>query len=169
MKNIHSLMTKAETSSFKRRLLQFALSYAIPFNRPHGFKIMEVMKDGFQIGLPYWRINRNHIKGIHACGLATLSEFVSGLTLMKVLGRNDLRIIMKEMKMTYHFQAKQGVSARAELSPSTLEKDVFTPLKNQDSVFYTMKIEVYDESKNHISTGEIMWQLKKWSKVKTQS
>ena len=78
MKNIHNLMLKAESSPFKRRILQFVLSYAIPFNRPHGFKIKEVFTDGFHIVLPYWKINRNHIKGIHACGLATLSEFVSG-------------------------------------------------------------------------------------------
>lgn len=167
MKNIHNLMLKAESSPFKRRILQFVLSYAIPFNRPHGFKIKEVFSDGFDIVLPYWRINRNHIKGIHACGLATLSEFVSGLTLMKVLGRNDLRIIMKDMKMTYHFQAKKEVSAIAHLTPAILEHDVFIPLKTQDSVFYLMKIEVYDSDKNHICTGEINWQLKKWNKVKT--
>jgi acyl-coenzyme A thioesterase PaaI-like protein len=160
-------MLKAERSSFSRRILQFVLSYAIPFNRPHGFRIVEVFPDGFHISLPYWRINRNHIKGIHACALATLSEYVSGLTLMKVIGRNDLRIIMKDLKMTYHFQAKKNVSAISHLTPETLERNIFTPLKTQDSVFYLMKIEVYDTDQNHICTGEINWQLKKWDKVRT--
>jgi hypothetical protein len=167
MKNIHNLMLKAETSSFSRRILQFVLSYAIPFNRPHRFKIKEVYSDGFHIALPYLKVNKNHIKGIHACGLATLSEFVSGLTLMKVIGRNDLRIIMKEMKMTYHFQAKKDVYAIAHLTPEILEQSVFSPLKTQDSIFYLMKIEAYDIDKNHICTGEVNWQLKKWEKVKT--
>ncbi len=165
---IQELMRKAETSAFKKRLLQFVLNYSIPFNRPHGFKIVEVFNDGFHIALPYWRINRNHIRGIHACALATLSEFISGLTLIKVIGRDDLRIIMKELKMTYHFQAKKNVSAVLHLTPQMLEQNVFDPLKTQDSVFYLMKVEVYDIDKNHICSGEINWQLKKWDKVRTK-
>ena len=167
MINIQNLMTKAENSAFSRRILQFVLSYSIPFNRPHGFKILQVFHDGFHISLPYWRINRNHINGIHACGLATLSEFVSGLTLIKAIGRDDLRIIMKEMRMTYHFQAKKNVSAILHLSPERLEQNIFAPLKYNDSVFYLMKVDVYDSDKNHICTGEINWQLKKWVKVRT--
>lgn len=164
---IQKLMSKAESSAFSRRILQFVLSYSIPFNRPHGFRILEVFKDGFHILLPYWRVNRNHINGIHACALATLSEFVSGLTLIKVIGRDDLRIIMKDLKMAYHFQAKKNVSAVLHLTPQMLEQHVFTPLKTQDSVFYLMKVEVYDIDKNHICTAEVNWQLKKWDKVRT--
>ncbi len=160
-------MKKAEHSAFSRKILQMVLNYSIPFNRPHGFKILEVYSDGFKIGLPYWRINRNHIKGIHACALATVSEYISGLTLMKVLGSNDLRIIMKEMKMTYHFQAKKNVFVTTHLEETQVQENIVQPLQKQDSVFYLMKIDVYDEDKNHISTGEINWQLKKWSKVKT--
>ncbi len=167
MKRIQRLMRKAENSTLSRKILQLVLSYTIPFNRPHGFKIKEVFTDGFHVVLPYWKINRNHINGMHACGLATLSEFVSGLTLLKVVGRDDLRIIMKDLKMTYHFQAKTSVSATARLSQEILDEIIFTPLKTQDSVSYKMKIEVYDIDKNHISTGEINWQLKKWANVKT--
>ena len=160
-------MSKAERSSFSKRILQMVLSFAIPFNRPHRFKIAEVYSDGFQIHLPYRRVNKNHINGIHACGLATLSEFVSGLTLMKVIGSNELRIIMKDLKMTYHFQAKKDVSATTHLTADIIQQNILNPLKTQDSVFYLMKIEVYDTDKNHICTGEVNWQLKKWNKVRT--
>ena len=72
-----------------------------------------------------------------------------------------------EVKMTYHFQAKKNVSVILHLTPQMLEQNVFTPLKTQDSVFYLMKVDVYDTDKNHICTGEINWQLKKWNKVRT--
>lgn len=167
MQRIQRLMDLAEKSAFRKLLLQMALGYAIPFNRPHGFKVKEVFSNGIHIALPYWRVNRNHINGIHACALATLSEFVSGLTLTRALRRDDLRLIMKDLKVTYHYQAKKDVSATAQIDADELEKKITIPLKNNDSIFYLMQIDVYDTDKNHICTAEINWQLKKWNKVKT--
>ena len=167
MIKLQDMMDKAEHSSFRRLVLQMALGYAIPFNRPHAFKILEVFNDGIHIRLPYYRINRNHINGMHACALATLSEFTSGLTLMRALKRDDLRLIMKDMKATYHFQAKKNVTALARLDEREISEKISKPLLEQDSIFYLMKIEVYDTDKNHICSTEINWQLKKWNKVKT--
>lgn len=167
MKRLNDLMDAAQHSSFKRKILQWTLGFAIPFNQPHSFKIIDVFENGIHILLPYKRKNLNHLKGIHACGLATLSEFVSGITLMRILKRDDLRIIMKDLKMTYHYQAKKDVTAMGKIEHQEINSKILDPLKNQDSVFYLMIIEVYDTEKNHISTAEINWQLKKWNKVKT--
>ena len=86
---------------------------------------------------------------------------------MRILKRDDLRIIMKDLKMTYHYQAKKDVTALSKIEHQEINSKILDPLKNQDSVFYLMIIEVYDTEKNHISTAEINWQLKKWNKVKT--
>ncbi len=167
MKQLHKMMDQAETSPLKRKFLQWALSYSIPFNRPHKFKILEVYKNGIHVQLPYLRVNKNHLNGIHACALATLCEFVSGLSLMRALRRDDLRLIMKDLKMTYHYQAKKTVSAAAQIASTEIDQKIISPLQLSDSVLYLMTIEVYDTEKNHICTAEVNWQLKKWNKVKT--
>jgi hypothetical protein len=46
---------------------------------------------------------------------------------------------------------------------------ITTPLLSSDAVFFLMNAEVYDTKGNHISSGEINWQLKKWDKVKTKA
>ena len=41
MLNAFTLVKKARTSSFYRGLLNFALGRMIPFNKPHGFEIVD--------------------------------------------------------------------------------------------------------------------------------
>lgn len=162
-------MDDAMNSSFKRRILNFVLGRAIPFNAPHHFKVEEIFTDGVRISLPYKRVNKNHLNGIHACALATLSEYASGLTLMRILRSADYRIIMKDLKMTYHYQAKEGVKVEMRVNEKAVSDLILKPLEKTDAVFFPMIAEVYDFSGNHISTGEINWQLKKWDKVKTKA
>ena len=102
MADLEKLLSEAGASAFKRRIVNFVLARFIPFNQPHGFRISEVFDDGVKINLPYKRVNKNHINGIHACALATLSEYASGLTLARHLNRENVRLIMKDLKMTYH-------------------------------------------------------------------
>ncbi|MBX7175295.1 MAG: peptide chain release factor 2, partial [Saprospiraceae bacterium] len=42
--------------------------------------------------------NLNHLKGLHACSLATLGEFTAGMSLLHALRSMDYRLIMKEIK-----------------------------------------------------------------------
>ncbi len=169
MKRLLTLLEKARHSSFSRSLLSFALARAIPFNAPHGFKILEVYEDGIKILLPYKRKNLNHLRGIHACALATLSEFTAGITLAKMSGTDAFRLIMKDLSMTYHYQAKEDVTAELHFPSNDFQRQVKTPLESQDAVFVEMIVEVYDIQKNHISTGKVNWQIKKWDKVKTKT
>ena len=122
-----------------------------------------------KILLPYKRKNLNHLRGIHACALATLSEFTAGITLAKMSGTDAFRLLMKDLSMTYHYQAKEDVIAELHFPSSDFQKQVKTPLESQDAVFIEMKVEIFDVKKNHISTGKVNWQIKKWDKVKTKT
>ena len=75
--HLPTLLTKARSSGFTRWWLNHALSWLIPFNRPHGFKVNPLPEGGIRVSIPNWRVNRNHIKGIHACALATAAEMCS--------------------------------------------------------------------------------------------
>src|SRR5690606_830190 len=85
MLNLPSAVQKAKTSSFYRRLLNVALDRMIPFNKPHRFRIVEIADDRITTVIPYRKRNLNHIKGLHACALATLSEFTTGFLLLSQL------------------------------------------------------------------------------------
>ncbi len=168
MDKVSQAIEKARTSNFRRWMLNTFIGRFIPFNGPHKFKIIGITDHGFEIEMPYIRKNLNHLKGLHACGLATLSEMTAGLTLIRKLGFKDYRLIMQEMKMDYYYQAKMPVRAKYELASDWLETIVKKPLETNDAVFVELKTEVYDLQKNHICTATTKWQVKKWNSVKTK-
>ncbi|HET6245202.1 MAG: YiiD C-terminal domain-containing protein [Bacteroidetes bacterium] len=167
MKRLNWLIAKAQKSSFYLWLLNKAAARFVPFNKPHSFKIKKITNQAVEIELPYKKSNLNHIKGIHACALATLCEYATGMVLLSSNEVQGYRIILKNIHMTYHYQAKTNVYAKFELSNSWVEENVIAPLFNKDAVFVELNVEVYDILKNHICTGLINWQIKPWNKVKT--
>ncbi|HNQ61859.1 MAG TPA: DUF4442 domain-containing protein [Bacteroidia bacterium] len=168
MKKLFSLLDKARHSSFSRTILNLATNRAIPYNRPHGIKIIEVFDEGIKARLPYRRINQNHLRGLHACALATLSEFTAGMTLTHCMRSDAYRLIMKDLNMVYHYQGKTDVMVSCIIPKDRLEKEVYIPLKDQDAVFIEIQIETYDTEKNHICTAKVNWQIKKWDHVKAK-
>ncbi|MBL0097002.1 MAG: DUF4442 domain-containing protein [Bacteroidetes bacterium] len=87
--NLNSLLEKAKTSGFYKWLFNIVLWRTIPFNQPHRLKVEQVKGDALLISIPFIRKNKNHINGIHACALATLCEYISGLSLARALPPNN--------------------------------------------------------------------------------
>lgn len=166
--NIPALLSKARTSSLSRWWLNLMLPWAIPFNRPHGFKVVPLPSGGITVRIPNWRINRNHINGIHACALATAAEMCSGLSLLEQLDPKKYRLIMRSLHVDYHYQAKQNAMASCNPLAADIEEKVVRPLQGQDAVDYTSTVMVNDGSGNHLATGTVTWQVKEWGKVRTK-
>jgi hypothetical protein len=99
--------------------------------------------------------------------LATLCEYVTGLSLLTHLSPKEYRIILKNIHMTYHFQAKTGVFVKFTIS-SEEKQNILRSLQTQEAIFKEYSVDVYDVNKNHICTGLINWQIKAWKNVKTQ-
>jgi acyl-coenzyme A thioesterase PaaI-like protein len=165
---LNPFMEKAMKSRWGLWQLNQILWRVVPFNAPHRLKVVQVEHEALSIELPYIRKNRNHIQGLHACALATLSEYVCGLHLLKILGAGNYRIILKSLKMDYHFQGKESVQARFELNTEIFMAELEEKLKIEESILRVFKIEIFDSSKRLISTAFPEWQIKPWSKVKTQ-
>lgn len=161
-------VVKAEKSSFSLWLLNTALQNRIPFNKPHGVAISKINPNGFEVKVPYKRKNLNHIKGIHACALATASEYVAGLSLMRRLGTEKYRLIMETMHIEYRYQAKTDVIASFELSETFLQENVLQPLESNDKVVVEFTSLVHDTAGNLVSEALTRWQIKAWDKVKTK-
>ncbi|UKJ07207.1 PaaI family thioesterase [Solitalea lacus] len=167
MKQLNNLINKAKTSSFNLWVLNRVLWRAIPFNSPHKFEIAEITNENVKIKMPYIRKNLNHIKGLHACGLATLCEYACGLQLMNILGAANYRIIMKDLTMEYHFQGKTDVTVNFKFSDNDAAV-INNELLSTDAVFKNFELPVYDNMNNLICTAKVNWQIKRWDKVKTK-
>jgi hypothetical protein len=76
MDKLNVFVQKAKHSKFYLWVLNFVLLRMVPFNNPHKLKIQTIADDGITMFAANTKNNRNHIKGIHACLLATLCEYV---------------------------------------------------------------------------------------------
>ncbi len=168
MKTLFKLLKKAESSPLQLFILNLFLWRIIPFNAPHRFKITEIKADSLKIKMPYIRKNLNHIKGLHACGLATLCEYVCGLQLIKLSGPSPYRIILKSLHLDYHYQGKKSALAEFSLNLDWFHQNIALPLENEEAILRTFEIRVYDEDHQLLCTGKPEWQIKPWNKVKTK-
>jgi len=163
------ILEKAKHSSFYLMVLNWSLSRMIPFNKAHGFKVVEIGDFRLKTLMPYRKSNFNHIRGLHACGLATISEFTTGFLLLSSLDMKKYRIIMQRMEMNYHYQGKMDATAEFVISKEWLEEKVVKPLQTQETVVVPCEVKIHDAKGNHLTTGIIFWQFKEWSKVKTKA
>ena len=166
--NLTKIAAKAQHSSFYRWLLSKGLNTMVPFNGPHRFKIEEISKQSLKVSLPYRKKNLNHLKGIHACALATLAEVSSGFLLISLLDPKKYRLILKRLEMDYLYQAKTGVVANFSIEKEWLEKEVIAPLERESVILLQPEIKIFDTQGNHVATGKAHWQIKDWSAVKTK-
>ena len=163
------IVEKAKHSSFYRKILNWSLDSMIPFNKPHGFRIVEIGDHHLKTLIPYKKRNFNHIRGLHACALATISEFTTGFLLITKLDAKKYRLIMQRLEMDYHYQGKTDSYATFSLSPEWFETNIYTPLKTQEATVVMCEVKINDEKGNHLTTGKVYWQIKDWKKVKTRT
>jgi len=161
------LIEKATTSRLWLAALNFLMARTIPFNRPHKFKIVEIGKEQIQTFAPYRKSNQNHIRGIHACAIATVAEFSAGFLLLTNLDPQKYRLIMAKLDADYSYQAKKDIVALAALSTEKLNSEIFTPLESHDTATIIMKTEVRDISGQEVAMVRTTWQIKRWDKVRT--
>jgi hypothetical protein len=167
--NPAKLIEKAKHSRFYLWLLNFMLSRMIPFNLPHGFEITHIADSHMETRLPYKRKNLNHIKGLHACALATLSEFTTGFLLISRLDMNRYRLILQRLEIDFLYQGKMDGIGQFSISNEWLEEKIYKPLQSQDSVVVPCTVKISDSKGNHLTTAVAHWQLKDWKKVKTKA
>ncbi len=166
MDRLNLLIQKARHSGFYLWLLNVVLLRTVPFNKPHKIRVVYIGDNELTMSAGNIKRNRNHIRGMHACLLATLCEYVSGLSLLLHFSPKEYRIILKNIHMTYHYQAKTAVSVKFKISREKIEREILDPLKSREAVFKEFPVEVYDSENNHICTGLINWQIKAWKDVK---
>lgn len=165
---LEPLTTRARTSQQWLWVLNRIAMQVIPFNGAHNFVIDAIGEDFVRTRAPYRKKNFNHIRGIHACGIATIAEFSAGFLLLTQLDPARYRLIMSRMEVEYTYQAKQEIYSESRHSLEQLLSEVVEPLKRQDLVTVTMKSRVTDASGNAVALARTTWQIKNWKQVKTK-
>ncbi|HTH56962.1 MAG TPA: DUF4442 domain-containing protein [Cyclobacteriaceae bacterium] len=167
--NPAKLVEKAKQSSFYLWLLNMALSRMIPFNLPHGFELISLSDTGIKSRLPFKRKNLNHVRGLHACALATLSEFTTGFLLISRLGMDRYRLILQKLEIEYHYQGKTDGIAEFSANEDWFQEKIYGPLQTADAVVVPCQVKIFDTKGNQLTTATAYWQLKDWKKVKTKA
>ena len=162
------LIVRSRRSKGWLKVLNFMMGRIIPFNRPHGFHIVELAEDRVRTCASYRRSNHNHIRGIHACAIATVAEFSAGLLLLSRLDPARYRLIMSNLEVEYVYQAKQDITAETTLSQSALQEKVLGPLATQEACTIVMETHIADTAGNTVASAHTTWQIKRWDKVKTK-
>ncbi len=166
MEQLKRIIEKAEHSAFYKWLMNQVLLFKIPFNGPHNFRVNKLTKDVVQVKIPYVRKNLNHIKGIHACALATASEYAIGLLLAYNLDASKYRLILQNLTIDYSYQARTDALVNFQMNQDWLNQHVISKLTTDDSVIVTCSAEVHDVNHNLLCTCSTTWQVKKWEKVR---
>lgn len=167
MFDLHALLQKSRSNPRYLWLLNLVVRYIVPFNKPHNIKIKTVGNDFVETTIPYSKKNFNHVKGIHACAIATIGEFSAGLTLMCQFSPLAYRIILSRLEIDYLYQAKKPLVAKAILTEID-KNNILQMLSSQEKTSQMMMTEIIDTDQQKIAFVKSTWQIKDWKKVKTK-
>jgi hypothetical protein len=163
-----TLAARAGTSPFWLWVLNRVLSRTIPFNRPHGFELLEIGENVIRTTASCKRTNQNHVRGIHACAIATVAEFSAGFLLLTKLNPKRYRLIMSRIEVEYLYQAKERIFSESFLAPEVLAESIYKPLQEKDTATITLASDIKDFSGNEIAAASTCWQVKQWDRVRTK-
>ena len=143
------------------------LTFAIPFNAPHGFKIKKLNLDEVVISLPKKRLNHNHLGGVHACAMATVGEYCAGMSLLTCFGISKYRLILSELNVKYIYQGR--IDLEGVCSPRQINvEEVQDILQKEGKHLQELKTTIRDLNGKPIAEVTTLWQLKDWNHVRTK-
>ena len=164
MKQLEHILSKAYLSKFWLWILNKGLNRVIPFNAPHQFYIEKIDLNHIQVKIPFIKKNLNHLKGIHACALATASEYACGFLLISRMSPSNYRLIMRSMHVDYIKQGKEDLFVNFNLSESQIE-EIKKRLSESNQCLEILEVETRNLKGDLISVAKLEWQLKAWNFV----
>lgn len=155
----------AREDRISRIAIENLLRVVIPFNAPHGFKLMKLSPREVRIELPNFKLNHNHLGGIHACAMATLGEFCAGMTLARNLGFTRYRFILAELHIDYRLQGRTRLIGTATLNEGEIE-ELKEKLSHQEKVLFPHTTVITNVHGETVAEVKSVWQVKDWDKVR---
>lgn len=154
-------------STLEMMLLDKVLKFMIPFNSPHGFRILALNDEEVKIKLPYKNKNLNHLKGIHACAIATVGEFCAGMSIIKSFPIAKYRPILSKLSAEYLYQGKTDLTGVIKIVPDKILA-VKDEIETSGKSLIDLETILTDKQQNIVAKVHTTWQIKSWEKVKTK-
>lgn len=148
-------------------LLNQILKYVIPFNAPHGFKILHLSNHEVSVKMPFDKKNWNHLRSMHAGAIATVGEFAAGMALISSFPISKYRPILAKLSCEYLFQGKTDLTASIQIASDQIP-DIKKEIETNGKAIADMETLVVDEKKILVAKVKSTWQIKSWDQVKTK-
>ncbi len=169
MKLMYKMIDKllANPTSLNILGLDNILRIGIPFNAPHGFKILKLGPDEVVVALPNRKLNQNHLGGVHACAMATVGEYAAGMSLLTSFGISRYRLILAELNVRYTYQGRVDLQAVCSLRQID-QSLVAAGLASEGKHLQRLTTLIRDKEGKEVAEVETVWQLKPWEQVRTK-
>ncbi|MGC4121789.1 MAG: DUF4442 domain-containing protein [Myxococcales bacterium] len=151
-----------------RKLVGAFLRVASPFNSPLRADV-QVWEPGLcRIRVPNRRPLHNHLRGIHACALATAGETPAGLLLLRTFPFSRYRLILKDLSIHYERQARTALVAEADLHADERQR-IEAGLAAGDAQLVTLETRIDEPAGPRLATVRTTWQVKAWDQVRSRA
>lgn len=150
------------------KVIEKLFNTGIPFNLPHKFKFEQMSEEKVLLSLPFKRVNKNHLGGIHACAIATLGEYPAGLCLIKKLGSSKYRLIMKKIEGEYLKQGRGKIFGECQIDSYEFKR-VETELLGAQQSEIILSTHIKNQQQEVIAIIKTTWQIKNWKSVTFKS
>lgn len=157
--NPFKVSKKIKSDYLRKKFLDFALTYGIPFNIGIGLKIDVLTEKECTIRSPAKFRRRNHIGTAHAISQALIGEYAAGLLVSQKFDFENYRFVITNLNINYH---KPGTGT---LKGNCKAPQVWPELVDGE-VFIEMYTEIKNEKNELVSDIKTTWQVKSWSKTK---
>ncbi len=131
--------------------ISFALGKIVPLVGTAGLRFHEVSGQRVVVGIRNQRRVQNHIKGVHAAGMALLAETATGFAVGMHLPDDKLPLI-KTLKVDYLKRAQGSMTATAQLNAAQIQQ-----ITTQDKGEVTVPVRITDESGGEPIQCEMVW------------
>lgn len=149
-------------------LFNRALWRMIPFNRSLRVKVECFEPQKVICRLPFKNSNCNHLKGLHACALATVAEYAAGLLLVQSFHPRKYRIIMAELNVSYKVQGKSDVLATCEITSEDIEHLKIKMCSDGQARITLESVIVEEKTRKKLVVCQTLWQVKPWQHLKNK-
>jgi len=152
-----------------RRLVGAFLRVASPFNAPLRARVLLWEPTICRVRVPDRRALHNHLRGTHACALATAGETAAGLLLLRTFPFSRYRLILKDLSITFERQARStDLLAEADL-PREAAESVRAGLEAGEAQLVPMETRLSEPGGARLAVVRTTWQVKAWSQVRTRA
>ncbi len=142
---------KGLPASLQPWVTSLLLGKVVPLVGTAGLRFDEISHERVVVSIRNRRKVQNHIKGVHAAGMALLAETATGFCVGMNVPDDKLPLI-KTMKVDYLKRSVGDMKAVAQLRPEQIQQ-----ILTQDKGEVTVPVTITDESGQEPIKAEMIW------------